>query len=234
MDTIYLNKKVIDNLEPISSKNKGQYGSCYKYNGKVLKVFKNELSPYLKSNIKRNLKRESDIIMYPKDRVYVDDKYGYICNIAPGNDLSSIMDFVDKQIYDLSFDKLLSAFYDEFLEKLNKEKILLEDVKPSHIFIDDSMTLIDSDLYRKVPIFMTDKTRKELNLLKVNDSVISLLEYFLPESLSFNYKDNKKDYYLYKNIDNIKKISFNEIYSLKSLMNYNFDAFQINELRKMI
>ena len=133
-----------------------------------------------------------------------------------------------------SFDKLLSAYYDEFLDKLLKEKVLLEDVKPNHIFIDDSISLIDSDFYKKVPVFMTSGNKNKRNLKKVNNSVISLVEYFLPNELNFSYNDIDSSSYLYKNINNIKKVSGGQINSLGNFLDYRFEDEQISELRKLL
>ena len=71
---LFIDKKITKNLPPVSKINYGKYGICYKYNDMVLKIFTKKLEMYIKKNIKRNLKRESDIIMYPKDRVYIDNK----------------------------------------------------------------------------------------------------------------------------------------------------------------
>lgn len=234
MRTIYLNKDVIKKLKPISKNNRGEYGNCYKFRGKVLKIFTRQLEPYIKDNIERNLKRESDIIMYPISRVFTDDKNGYICNKASGVDLDTAMDLISNYEYDIPLDKLLSAYYDDFLDKLLKEKVLLEDIKPSHVFIDDSISLIDSDFYKKVPIYMTNKTKNQRNLKKVNNSVISLIEYFLPNELSLSYNNIGSSSYLYKNINNIKKVTDGQINNLSDFLEYRFEDSQINELRKLL
>ena len=234
MRTIYLNKEFVNKLKPASKNNRGEYGNCYKFRGKVLKIFTRKLEPYIETNTKRNLKRESDIIMYPISRVFVDEKNGYICDKASGLDLDTIMDMISNGKYNISFDKLLSAYYDEFLDKLLKEKVLLEDIKPSHIFIDDSISLIDSDFYKKVPVFMTNSNKNKRNLKKVNNSVISLVEYFLPNELNFSYNDIDSSSYLYKNINNIKKVSGGQINSLGDFLDYRFEDEQISELRKLL
>ena len=235
---LFIDKKITKNLPPVSKINYGKYGICYKYNDMVLKIFTKKLEMYIKKNIKRNLKRESDIIMYPKDRVYIDNKKsfmdGYTCYLASGMDFDTLFSEVLDNNMDLSFDKLLSAFYDEFLEKLNKEKILLEDVKPNHVFIDDSITLIDSDFYRSVPIFKSDNERKKENLIEVNGSIIPIINYFLPGKLMFNIDNMDNEMFLYNSISNIEKLTNNYVDSLYKLSNYKFSDDQIKELKKVL
>lgn len=68
MKNIYLTSKQINRLEPISS---GNFGSCFNYKNGVLKVFNYDIYSDMLSDINKNLKRESNIVMYPKRKLYM-------------------------------------------------------------------------------------------------------------------------------------------------------------------
>ena len=81
---------------------------------------------------------------------------------------------------------------------------------------------------------MTNSNKNKRNLKKVNNSVISLVEYFLPSELNFSYNDIDSSSYLYKNLNNIKKVSGGQINSLGNFLDYRFEDEQISELRKLL
>lgn len=235
---IYISKEMIEKLPPVSKINYGRYGICYKLNSNtVLKIFTRKLEEDVKKNIRRNLKRQSPIIMYPKDAVYVEQKSkfmdGYTCPLAPGIDFNTLYEQIENNENDLSFDKLLSAYYNEFLNELNNEKIYLNDVKPNHVFIDDSMSLIDSDFFKSVPLAMTNKEKKKQNLIEVNSSIIAIINHYLPGDCWVNNNIESEEF-LYNYLINIEKVTNKDVDSIFKLSNYKFKDSQIDELRKVL
>ncbi len=108
MEDIYLTKKEIDKREknPINDEYKGAYGSCSYYNGGILKVFHVHIDDDIKENIENNLKRESNIIMYPKCMLFEkrSKKFrGYFMDEAPGKKLLTLRNEIicGKMIYHL-------------------------------------------------------------------------------------------------------------------------------------
>lgn len=235
---IYISNDKISKLEPVSKVNYGKYGICYKLNSNlVLKIFTRKLEYYVENNIKRNMKRESDIIMYPKNMVYIDYKKkfmdGYTCKLADGIDLNTLFEQIENNTGDLSFDKLLSAYYDNFLDKLNKEKVYLNDVKPAHIFIDDNINIIDSDFFRSKPLAMTNSEMKKQNLIEVNGSIIAIINHYLPGDYWVN-NNIESENFIYNYIKGIEKITNNNIDSMLKLSKYKFTDSEILELRKVL
>lgn len=235
---IYISNDKISKLEPVSKVNYGKYGICYKLNSNlVLKIFTRKLEYYVENNIKRNMKRESDIIMYPKNMVYIDYKKkfmdGYTCKLADGIDLNTLFEQIENNTGDLSFDKLLSAYYDNFLDKLNKEKVYLNDVKPAHIFIDDNISIIDSDFFRSKPLAMTNSEMKKQNLIEVNGSIIAIINHYLPGDYWGN-NNIESENFIYNYIKGIEKITNNNIDSMLKLSKYKFTDSEILELRKVL
>lgn len=92
MGNIYLTKEQIKKLKPLSDDSAGFWGTCFSYDGGVLKVFSNLLfENKMKKRIRKNIKRESPIIMYPQNKLYIIDNgpflAGYKCQKAKGESL---------------------------------------------------------------------------------------------------------------------------------------------------
>ncbi len=128
MKNIYLTSKQIERLEPISSSN---FGSCFNYKKGVLKVFRSDIHFDMISDINKNLKRESNIVMYPKYKLYKVEflkikPNGYYMNKAPGIDLKTMVFDIKVGEADLSFDDFLSLYYDKFILELKKRSSIVE------------------------------------------------------------------------------------------------------------
>ena len=233
MRNIILTEKQIDNLPILSGDNTGAYGKCYKYKGKILKIFKYDISPSDYQNIKANLKRKSDIIMYPNSKVYIYDEKlrfkGYTCDEAPGIALSNMRSLIRNGKEDISFDDFLSGYYDKFLPKLKKENVLLSDIKLQHIFFDNCFYLIDTDWYKEKPEDMTIKEKNEKNIKKFNTYLNNFIFYFLSIEICNNLEfgisleERYKEVYIEKIIEGIIKATNGEVNSFNELYNYKFN-----------
>lgn len=232
MGKIILNKSDIANLKPISKLNSGQFGSCFEYNGKVLKIFKDDIEPEDYRNIKRNLKRESSVIMYPRDEAYLFDKIlyfkGYLCNKAPGTDLLNMQTLIKKDNDDISFDNFLAAYYDKFLPELKKEMVLIDDIKLAHIFFKDCFYLVDTDWYSSIPCDMIVTEKDMRNIRPVNKYLVDFIFSFISNdvfnSFHFDIKvvNMHMEGYIEYIIKEIRKVTNNEVNTFNEFFHYKF------------
>lgn len=239
MNSIFMREDDIRKLEPLSFPNRGLAGQCYKYEDGVLKVFHRTFSVSgIKHNIRKNFKRESVIIMYPRKKLYVVDRspflMGYTCNMAPGFRFDLLRDKIKLGILDVSFDEFLTSYYDIFIKELKKEKVILNDVKFAHIFFDDNFYLVDSDLYYDKPVIMTEKEKNDQNISLFNENI----NYFIRDFLFLNNFicdfEYKNEDFLDKTLNYIMKVSQNEVNSFGALAEYEFTDAQIKELGKVL
>ncbi len=229
MKNIYLTSKQINRLEPISS---GNFGSCFNYKNGVLKVFNYDIDSDMLSDINKNLKRESNIVMYPKRKLYMVEHLkvkpsGYYMNKDTGIDLETMKFNILTGVTDFSFDDFLKLYYDKFIPELKKENALLNDVKMAHVFIDDNFYLIDTDFYSDV-LSSSDETYKK-KLLEVNSCFRNFLCYFsihlVPNYGLFTDEDMQK-------LQNEKYLD-DKINYIKRLTNGSIDTFgKLNEYKR--
>lgn len=239
MKNIILTRKQVDNLPLLSGDNSGAYGKCYDYKGKVLKIFKRYIEPSDYQNIKLNLKRKSDIIMYPETKVYLFDEKlrfkGYTCDKAPGVDLYSIQALIVEGKEDISFNRFLAGYYDIFLPKLKKENVILNDVKLNHIFFRDYFCLIDTDWYIERPTDMTNEEKDEKNIDKINTYLGNFIFNFVPievcSDLTFNIslEEKNSEIYIEKIFESIIKATNGEVDTFYELFNYRFSDGENSE-----
>ena len=219
---IYLGLNEVNNLLPLSNCNKGCWAECYNYNDGVLKIYYDDIHPDILKNINNNIKKNSNIIMYPKDKLYVDFKLkGYYCLKAPGISLEELSNDIINGFKDLLFDDFLGMYYDKFLPEIIKENVVFDDLKLEHTFIDDNFYFIDTDFYKEKENNISNKSVKERNLSNINFFIFNYFIYsFTNENLYIpnNYKEN----YMEKMINNIRIKSNNYVDSFSKLNNYKF------------
>ena len=234
MKKIILKEADIKKLKPIVDFNRGSYGSCYDYDGKVLKVFKKNIDTHMLANIKKNIKRENEFIMYPIDLIKIKEREsainGYICNKAPGVDLNDLDTLICDGKTDITFDDFLAAYYDRFLPSIKKEKLLFSDIKPRHIFYDDNFYLIDTDFYITKFPYLSNKRKDEKNLIIINESIRIFMNYFLTFGLVFDIDDIHSEKYLDNKISILRKIVGNDINTFGKLDNYIFTDDKIESI----
>lgn len=234
MENIILTKKDIKKLEPLSSDNSGLWGTCYKYEDGVLKVFQNIFfDKEMKKRIKKNLERDSEIIMYPKKKLYVIDRgpflSGYKCPLAKGYSLDDLAGKIIDEKIDISFNDFKSAYYDKFLNLLKKETVIISDVKQRHIFYDDGFTLIDTDFYEEPPKEISDNEKNKINIGLFNNELAYFFSLIVGVYGHLWNKENED--FIEKYLDLILKETKNEVDSLKKLRDYSFTDLQKNKLR---
>lgn len=219
---IKLSSKQLGELIPLSGENSGYFGKCYKYNDGVLKVFFTDVSNQVLDNINNNLKRQSPIIMYPKSKLYIEDKFkGYYANMAPGISLENLVLEIKNKTMDLSFDDYLSIYYDKFLPCLIKENVIFDDIKLEHTFIKDNFYFIDTDLYKKQEENVGLKSTKDINLSNLNFFVFNYFIYSFSME-NFYVPDNFKEDYMERLINNIRYKTNYYVDSFKMLDSYKF------------
>ena len=224
MQDIYLTERKIKKLEPLSDKSYGAYGKCYRYNGGVLKVFYDAISSRIESAIDKNIKRDSEIIFYPRSKLYmksfsISRLKGYYMDEAPGINLLTLRNNVISGKQDLTFEELLSIYYDCFIPKLRKEDILMDDLKLSHIFIDDNFYFTDTDLY--MDGLASDSSIYEENLSQVNSLLFGFLG-DIGEFFRYDYEcvGLSEENYFYRQISEIKRITGNSVNTLREFCEY--------------
>ncbi len=169
---------------PINDSNSGIFGSCYYYKkDEIMKIF-NNLDSYILNNIKLNVKRTSNIIIYPNDLVFLNKKFiGYTMNKAPGTSLDEIINDIFCFKKDIAFEEFLTFFYDKFIPELKKQDVLMNDIKPCHMFIDDNIYFIDTDCYEQLSNESEDAFKH--NVFIINQVLMNLMldysEFYIQE-----------------------------------------------------
>lgn len=222
MEDIYLSRRELKKLEPLSDKSHGVFGQCYRYNNGVLKIYYNNVPFYLRSSINKNIKRDSKIILYPKCKLYkkgiiFPTLKGYYMDEAPGINLLTLSNNIISGKQDLSFDEILSLYYDSFIPELKTEKILMSDLKLPHIFVDDNFYFTDTDSYEDgfSNSFMYRENLKQINFVFfdffINVGSLPIKAY----SSSFS-----KENYFYRQVNEIRKLTGNSVNTLREFCEY--------------
>ncbi len=195
MRNIVLSRRKIEKLKPLSDDSKGCLAECCSYKKGVIKSFYEEIDESILIRIKKNLKRKSKIVLYPRSLVYElrYEKYklilipvGYYMKKAPGINLTKLMKKIMVGSMDISYERLLYLYYEKFLPELRNEKVAIYDMKVSHIFIDDNIYLTDTDDFDdKLYFDDTDILSKFYNEPKI--------EYIEDSSFDRIYKYNLKE-----------------------------------------
>ena len=111
MKDIVLTKNEINNLKLLKDDSYGAYGKIVKYNDGVLKIYHHKINEFLLEKLKKNIKRKSNIIIYPDCFVYEN----YICD--------------EFNILDANGEVLLNKKLDNYNEADVKDKAVLEILK---------------------------------------------------------------------------------------------------------
>ena len=227
-----MTKKQVNNLKLLSSNSIGGYGRCYDYKGRVLKIFRRKLDSSQIEKIEKNLKRKSEIIMYPTNKVFLLDKKlyfkGYICDKAPGVDLIKLITSIKNGKNDIMFDDFLSVYYDGFLPLLKKEDVLLKDTKLEHIFWENGLFLIDTDQYVDRPRSMLTNHKDALNVSELNYELNTFIMEFGTSALCWDLlhkipkEQLQEESNIEKLIEEIRKLTNREVDSFNSLLNYKY------------
>lgn len=225
MNDVYLSKKKLSLLKPVSSDNKGNFGACYQYQNSVVKVFHQRIPSEFKKVIKKQLAMESELFLFPKKKLYVYDLLsvtykGYVADSAPGISLFNLLSKVKLGEEDVTFDRLLCIYYDAFLPLLLKENVLIRDNKLKHMFIDDNVYFVDTDYYLKKPDDMSVNKKNRENLYMINEVFYQLffgLNYSVYKCINAGYDSES---YFDILIQDINKLSLGEVKSLRGLYNY--------------
>lgn len=225
MDDIYLSDVRMKTLKPVSNKPSGVNGCCYKYKNGVIKLFNYNLTNYDKENILSHLNKESKIILWPESLVFKkgffkDKLKGYYMPMAKGDNLIALRNKILTGKKDVSFDEILSIYYDKFLPELKKEEVLLGDVKMAHVFLSDNISLTDTDAF-DIRDDYCEKIYK-CNLSQVNYSIKMLFDYIISSELRFNTSKSvlSKETFLDDMIKDISKVTDSSVNSLLTLNNY--------------
>ncbi len=233
MEDIYLTKEEIEELERISKNYHGCNGECFKYEDGVVKIFYDGLASYLKCKIDEDIKRSSNIILWPKKRVFKVNrktKYviGYFMDKAPNVSLLDLKNKIISGKMDLAFDDLLRIYYDRFLKELQKEKVYMFDIKLAHVFIDDNFYFIDTDGYFDKDLYYvnTSEDKDEVkpydyNLKEINKALALFMDCIICPGLKIYTDDDlNKESFLFDCISNIRSLTNNRVDTFMKLSNY--------------
>lgn len=194
MKDIILSREEINNLELLKKDSYGAYGKIVKYKDEALKIYHHKIDKLLLSHLKKNIKRESNIIIYPECFVYenyINDNNirGTYMKKASGTHMLDFKNDIKDDKVILTFDEFL-CYYNIFLNELEKEEVLIRDLKPEQIFFDKKFVLTDSDSFDDIRDFSVKfyinlydcKNIYEANLFNIN----TVMEKYLKENF---YKD---------------------------------------------
>lgn len=143
----------INNLKPISNaRHKGQFGSCYIFNDKALKIIDILDSVIIPKNIENNLNELTKIqiegVSLPLDLIYCNNKFiGYVMPYFNGKTLTRVLLENKYQIDQNVIDKYFSTLINK-IEILSDNYIKVNDIKPDNIIIyNNELCIVDCDFY---------------------------------------------------------------------------------------
>lgn len=227
MKDIVLTKNEINNLKLLKDDSYGAYGKIVKYNDGVLKIYHHKINEFLLEKLKKNIKRESNIIIYPDCFIYEN----YICddNIrgtymkkAEGIHLLDLKDDIKDDKVILTFDEFL-YYYELLLNELEKEEVLIRDLKPEQVFLNNNFVLTDSDSFDdesdfSVVFYMGLYNCDSIyaaNIFNINNMINKYVkEYFYNDIDDSERKLKNKDYIysLFEELENKESVkTFNKL-----------------------
>lgn len=234
-DIILTHDEIVTRKEnPVNKNFKGAYGACSYYENGLIKIFYTDIKDRILKNIEANLKRSSNIIMYPKAKVLEKDinkLCGYYMDIAPGKTLLRLRNEMLCGKSDMSFEYFLYLYYDKFLPELKNEEVLISDMKSCQIYIDDNIYLTDTDTFLDK---QSNDTKIWLRLMKYNNVLngnLNEINKVFYETFNFNGRvyiwmddyDLGNVNYMYKFIDEIKSKTNQNIKTFKEFFSIGSD-----------
>lgn len=248
MKFVILPRSKLEKLKPLSKNSYGCLSECCSYKDGVIKSFYEEIDKATLMRIKKNLKRNSKIVIYPKKLVYKlkYEKYklsislvGYYMKKAPGINLTKLLKNIIIGSMDLSYERLLYLYYEKFLPELREEEVAIYDMKASHVFIDDNIYLTDTDdfddelyvddtdilskLYKEPEVeYLEDNSFDRIykyNLGEINKCFEYILYFISNYSLNIDYNLEDENY-LKAVISQIKEQTSADVKTLGQLNKY--------------
>lgn len=173
-----------DKFKPISNaRARGNYGSVYKYEDEVIKLFKDD-KLIKQCNIEENLKKiidskiKIDGVALPTNLVYKNNKFcGYTMPYFNGPTLTMLLGKISKKKVLFNENELYNLYFSlvEKIKKLSKNNIKANDIKPDNIiYYNGELCLVDCDAYKMVDmknleeynLSLLDKCFKKIDIFK--------------------------------------------------------------------
>lgn len=181
MKKIYLSKDEIKVIKQGELLGKGKYAKVYDYNGKAIKIYRNDLDRKRIKSIKTMSKYNNDIFIFPEKLVYIDDSIkGFTQEKVEGITLLEMKFAVLRDYFDVDFELLYEDYkkLKEAIKKISDEHLIIYDLHDENVMFDKGFKVVDTEDYK------IDYTRSKQDIYKSN--MINFSDLFVNEFLNLN------------------------------------------------
>lgn len=165
MKKLYLSNDDVIKIKQGELLGKGKYAKVYDYNGKAIKIYRDDLDRKRIKSIKTMSKYNNDIFVFPENLVYIDDCLkGFTQEKVEGITLFEMKFAVLRDYFDVEFD----VFYEDYqklkeaVKQISDEHLIVYDLHDENIMFNGGFKVIDTEDYK------IDYKRKKEEIYKAN------------------------------------------------------------------
>lgn len=199
MGKIYLFKNDLIDIKKGELLGKGVFADVYEYQGKAIKIYKNNIERKTKKNIKKLSNYKNDNYIFPEDLVYINYRLkGYTQESVEGITLYELVFALDRGLLNISFDCFMEEYFKlvKATRKISDEGILIRDLHDKNAKFDGSFKILDTCDYLIDEKTSLDEIYEE-NMIRLADLFVTMFRNINPEFTTYIYdtldmKYNKK------------------------------------------
>ena len=199
MGKIYLCKNDLIDIKNGELLGKSDFTDVYGYQGKAIKIYKNNIERKTKKNIKKLSAYKNDNYIFPEDLVYINYRLkGYTQESVEGITLYELVFALDRGLLNISFDCFMEEYFKlvKATRKISDEGILIRDLHDKNAMFDGSFKILDTCDYLIDEKTSLDEIYEE-NMIRLADLFVTMFRNINPEFTTYIYdtldmKYNKK------------------------------------------
>lgn len=199
MGKIYLFKNDLIDIKNGELLGNSDFADVYGYQGKAIKIYKNNIERKTKKNIKKLSNYKNDNYIFPEDLVYINYRLkGYTQESVEGITLYELVFALDRGLLNISFDCFMEEYFKlvKATRKISDEGILIRDLHDKNAMFDGSFKILDTCDYLVDEKTSLDGIYEE-NMIRLADLFVTMFRNINPEFTTYIYdtldmKYNKK------------------------------------------
>ena len=214
MGKIYLFKNDLIDIKNGELLGESDFTDVYGYQGKAIKIYKNNIERKTKKNIKKLSAYKNDNYIFPEDLVYINYRLkGYTQESVEGITLYELVFALDRGLLNISFDCFMEEYFKlvKATRKISDEGILIRDLHDKNAMFDGSFKILDTCDYLIDEKTSLDEIYEE-NMIHLADLFVTMFRNINPEFTTYIYdtldmkynKNYMEEFFeiIYKNLGN--------------------------------
>lgn len=214
MGKIYLFKNDLIDIKKGELLGKGVFADVYEYQGKAIKIYKNNIERKTKKNIKKLSNYKNDNYIFPEDLVYLNYRLkGYTQEKVDGITLYELMCALNRDCIDMSFNCFMEEYFKlvKSTKKISDEGISICDLHDQNAMFDGSFKILDTGDYLVDEKTSLDEIYEE-NMIHLADLFVTMFRNINPGFTTYIYytldmkynKNYMEEFFeiIYKNLGN--------------------------------